>query len=104
LGEVVGVRTRKDLLVVVQTLGHRDQVVLDVGEIKSLEALSSGMTNSGDKWTCNIRGRCYPPVLVTSFCQPFDDVGLVAHESQQAHDLFPTGPNPIPPVQLSRNS
>ena len=49
LGEIVGMRAGKDLLVVVQTLGHRDQVVLDVGEIKSLEVLSSGMTKPGGK-------------------------------------------------------
>ena len=49
LGEVVGVRTRKNLFIMIQTLGHCDQVVLDVREIKSLKVLSSGMTKSGDK-------------------------------------------------------
>jgi hypothetical protein len=42
-------RPRKNLLVVVQTLGHRDQVVLDIGEIESLEILSSGMAESEDE-------------------------------------------------------
>jgi len=37
LGEVVRMGARKNFLVVVQTLGHRNQVVLDVGEIKPLE-------------------------------------------------------------------
>jgi len=49
LGEVVGVRAGENLLIVVQTLGHCDQVVLDVGEIKSLVRLWSGMTKSGGK-------------------------------------------------------
>lgn len=49
LGKVVGMRARKNLLVVIQTLGHRDQVVLDIGEIKSLEVIWSGITKSGGK-------------------------------------------------------
>jgi len=49
LCEVVGVRARENLLIVVQTLGHRDQVILDVGEIKSLVRLWLGATKSGDK-------------------------------------------------------
>lgn len=36
LGEIVGVRPRKDLLVVVQILGHRDQMVLDIREVEAL--------------------------------------------------------------------
>lgn len=40
LGEVVRVRSGEDLLVVVQVLGHRDQVVLDVGQVQSLHARS----------------------------------------------------------------
>ena len=38
LRKVVRVRPGKDLLVVVQVLGHRDQVILDVGQIQPLYA------------------------------------------------------------------
>lgn len=37
LREVVAVRAREDLLVVVQVLRHRDQVVLDIREVETLD-------------------------------------------------------------------
>jgi len=36
LCEVVGVRAREELFVVIQALRHGDQVVLDVGEVQAL--------------------------------------------------------------------
>ena len=81
LSQVVGMRARKDLLVMVQALGHCDQVVLDIGEIKPLAWFWSGVVKSKKNRTHNVRGRCHPPILVTSLRQPFDDIGFVAHES-----------------------
>ena len=51
----------------------------------------------------DVRRWCHPPIFITSLCQPFDDIGLVTHESQQSHDLFPTGSNPIGLIQLSKS-
>lgn len=36
LSKVIGVRPGEDFFVMVQVLGHGDQMVLDVGEIKTL--------------------------------------------------------------------
>ena len=58
----------------VQILRHRDQMVLDIAQIQP-----------------DIAGRRDPPVLVAPLREPFDDVGFVAHEPEEAHDFFAAG-------------
>jgi len=76
-------RAREDLLVVVQVLGHRDEMVLDVREIES-----------------DVARRCDLPIFVAPFCESLDDVRLVAHQSKQAHDLLSTAPDAAQHVAL----
>jgi hypothetical protein len=58
----------------IQILRHRDQMVLDITQVQP-----------------NVAGGRDPPVLVAPFREPFDDVGFVAHEAEEAHDLFAAG-------------
>ena len=47
-----------------------------------------------EKKTDDIRCRCHPPILVTSFRQALDNVRFIAHQSEEPHYFFSTGPNP----------
>lgn len=49
LSKVIGVGSGEDLFVVVQVLGHGDQVVLDVGEVKTLREDESNHEHSARK-------------------------------------------------------
>jgi len=51
------------------------------------------MKRSNLNKTHDIRRGGHPPVLITPLGKSFDDVRLVAHESEQAHDLLATRPN-----------
>lgn len=61
----------------VQVLRHRDQMILNIGQIKPDVGLGG-----------------HAPVFVATFCQTFDDIGLVAHESKKTHNLFTTRSDP----------
>ena len=118
LGEVVGVRAGEDFFIVVQVLGHRDQVVLVMCRVcarsknkhAGLDGLPGCQTDrdpgtrhrgqhsptahSQSEKTHDIRRRGHPPVLIASFRQALDNVRLVPHQSQQPHHLLPTRPDP----------
>lgn len=43
--------------------------------------------------TYNIGCRRHPPIFVTPLRESLHDVCLIAHQSQQTHNLFSTGPD-----------
>ena len=94
----------------VQVLGHRDQVVLDVGEVEALRVrVSAGGEGAGTEAaaggrTHDVRRGRDLPVLVASLREPLDDVCLVAHEAQEPHDLLSTRPNAVHRVNGSHST
>ena len=82
-------RTRQDLFVVIQVLGHGDQMILDVGEIETLckddvghMSVRSGLKGwGGGRRTDNIGFRRDAPILIATFRETFDHIRLVTHQS-----------------------
>lgn len=117
LGEVVGVRARQDLLVVRQVLRARRDVVLDVRQVETL-CVRVGRQSAKPERNVESRVRTHNvrlwrdrPVLVAALRESLDDVGLVAHEAQQTHDLLAASADPanekarsarVPPRQEER--
>jgi hypothetical protein len=82
LSEVVGVRARQNLFVMVQVLGHGDQVVLNIRKIQALQVSASApLRQYPDSCTHDIRLWRDKPLLITSLGESLDDIRLVAHES-----------------------
>ena len=91
LSEVVGVRTRQNLFVVVQVLRHCNQVVLDIGEIETLKvSLVLDSVNEDVRyliWGRRTTARCllsvrmltYDSVARTSLGETLHNICLVTH-------------------------
>lgn len=110
LSEVVGMRTRQDLFVVIQVLRHGDQVVLDIGEIQALLLQRRTFFIHLSDLRCRISE--LPAIArylvvstvhlsvasvhqLTSLCQTLDHIRLVTHQSKQTHDLLPACPDSV---------
>jgi hypothetical protein len=86
LGEVIRVGSRKNLFVMIQILGHGDQMILS-GQSCTSRFIGRTYLNIREIEP-NVGLRSHKPLLVTSLGQSFYDIRLVTHQSQQTHDLL----------------
>ena len=70
-------------------------MVLDIREVEALKEKirQPGVDKGAGTGTHDVRLWCDGPVLVASLRESLDDVGLVAHEAEETHDLFAAGTN-----------